>query len=147
MIGCYAFDVTYIYFMKDHSLMHKWIALQNPQAENFNEVSGYLKLSITVAGAGDEQIQITEDHGNSDDSVLMPPSIRPEFYQIKFKFFRGEKLPAMDMAVFGKGSIDAYIKSTYLSKELKTKVITQKEGIAVEWDDEFLVSFIFVVKL
>ena len=60
--------------------MHKWIALQNPNSENFNEVSGYLKLSITVAGAGDEQIQITEDHGSSDDSVLMPPSIRPEFY-------------------------------------------------------------------
>lgn len=54
----------------------------------------------------------------------MPPSIRPEFYQIKFKFFRGEKLPAMDMALIGKGSIDAYIKSTYLSKELKTRVIT-----------------------
>ena len=45
----------------------------------------------------------------------------------------------MDMAVFGKGSIDAYIKCNYLSKELKTKTITQKEGIAVEWDEEFWV--------
>jgi hypothetical protein len=47
----------------------------------------------------------------------MPPSIRPEYYQIKFRFFRAEKLPAMDMAVFGKGgSIDAYITTKYLNK-------------------------------
>jgi hypothetical protein len=66
-------------------------------------------------------VQITEDSGvdKSDDSVLMPPSIRPEYYQIKFKIFRAEKLPAMDVAILGgKGSIDAYIKCTYLNKEL-----------------------------
>jgi hypothetical protein len=40
--------------MKDHSLMHKWLALSNPSSENFNEVSGYLKLSITIAATGDE---------------------------------------------------------------------------------------------
>jgi hypothetical protein len=39
------------------------------------------------------------------------------------------------MSLFGgKGSIDAYIKSNYLNKELKTKVITQKEGMIVEWN-------------
>jgi hypothetical protein len=40
----------------------------------------------------------------------MPPSIRPEFYQLKFRFFKAEKLPIMDVALFGKGgSIDAYL--------------------------------------
>lgn len=54
VIGCYDFDITYIYFMEKHSLMHKWIALSNPSSPNFNEVTGYLKLSITVAATGDE---------------------------------------------------------------------------------------------
>jgi hypothetical protein len=71
-----------------------------------------LKLSISIAATGDEQIQINEDSGadKTDDSILMPPSIRPEYYQVKFKFFRAEKLPAMDKALLGGlGSIDAYI--------------------------------------
>lgn len=82
MIGAYEFDIAYIYFMKDHSLMHKWLALSNPQSENYNEVTGYLKLSITVAGTGDEQIQITEDSSidKPDEAILMPPSIKPEYY-------------------------------------------------------------------
>lgn len=81
MIGSYEFDIAYIYFMKDHSLMHKWLALSNPSSENYNEVTGYLKVSITVAGSGDEQVQITEDTGlESEDNVLTPPSIKPEYY-------------------------------------------------------------------
>jgi len=39
----------------------------------------------------------------------MPPSIRPEFYQIRFKLFRAERLPALDTNLIGKNSIDAYI--------------------------------------
>jgi hypothetical protein len=60
--------------------------------------------------------------GASED-ILMPPSIRPEYYQIKFKFFRGEKLPSMDISLMGKGgSIDAYVTTTYMKKKLKTDV-------------------------
>ena len=72
----------------------------------------------------------------------MPTSIRPVFYQVKFRFFRAEKLPSMDTAIFGGGgSIDAYIITTYLNKKLKTDVKTQKEGGFIDWDNEFLVSF------
>ena len=82
LIGSYDFDVAYIYLMPKHALLHKWIALSNPNSENFNEVAGYLKLSISISTVGDEQIQITEDNSaeNSEDSIMMPPSIRPEFY-------------------------------------------------------------------
>lgn len=82
----------------------------------------------------------------------MPPSIRPEYYQIKFKFFRAENLPAMDVALLGgKGSIDAYLICNYMNKKLKTNVITAKEGTAVDWNQEFLVinlsSYLTVVAL
>ena len=137
LIGVYEFDITYIYFMKQHSLMHKWIALSNPNSENFSEVTGYLKMSITIAATGDEQVQITEEVGadKSDEAVLMPTSIRPVYYQVKFRFFRAEKLPAMDTAIFGKGgSIDAYIQCTYMNKKLKTDVKVQQEGGFVDWN-------------
>lgn len=111
VIGCYDFDATFIYFMKDHMLLHKWIALSNPSSASFNEVHGYLKISIAITTTGDKQIQITEDSGSGgDESVLMPPCIRPEYYEIKFKFFRAENLPAMDKNLLGRGgSIDAFL--------------------------------------
>ena len=36
IVGVYDFDVSYIYFMVKHSLMHRWVALSNPQSENYN---------------------------------------------------------------------------------------------------------------
>lgn len=130
----YEFDVAYVYFMEQHLLLHKWIALSDPSSKNFNEVTGYLKLSISVAASGDEQVQITEEEGGGDDSVMMPPAIRPEFYQLKFRFYKGEKLPIMDTALFGKGgSIDAYVICNYLNQKLKTKTVTMKNDI-VFWN-------------
>lgn len=56
VIGAYEFDVGYIYFMKGHALLHKWVALLNPDIDQVNEAAGYLKLSIAIATTGDEQI-------------------------------------------------------------------------------------------
>jgi hypothetical protein len=30
LIGYYEFDLSYIYQMKDHCMMHKWIVMSNP---------------------------------------------------------------------------------------------------------------------
>lgn len=56
LLGEFEFDMSYIYFMKDHVLLHKWLALSNPNAENFSEIAAYLKVSISVSAAGDEQV-------------------------------------------------------------------------------------------
>jgi hypothetical protein len=56
LIGCYEFDAAWVYFQPKHALLHKWVALSNPESENFNEVAGYLKLSIAIATLGDEQL-------------------------------------------------------------------------------------------
>lgn len=54
----------------------------------------------------------------------MPTSIKPKFYQIRFRFFKAEKLAKMDTAIFGEGTIDAYVTCQYMGKKLKTKVMT-----------------------
>jgi hypothetical protein len=56
LIGCYDLDVSYIYFMKGHSLLHRWVALSNPASKNYEEICGYLKLSIAVTTKGDETV-------------------------------------------------------------------------------------------
>lgn len=54
MIGVYELDVTQIYFQKDHTMYNQWLALSNPEGKDFNEITAYLKVSISIAGPGDE---------------------------------------------------------------------------------------------
>mmetsp|Transcript_30293 Transcript_30293/g.46313 ORF Transcript_30293/g.46313 Transcript_30293/m.46313 type:complete len:95 (+) Transcript_30293:310-594(+) len=54
LIGQFEFDLSFIYFMENHTLLHKWLALSNPNSDNYSEISAYLKVSISVAAQGDE---------------------------------------------------------------------------------------------
>lgn len=80
LIGYYEFDLSYIYQMPEHSLMHKWIVMSNPESENYGEVTGLLKLSITICGQGDEQVGITDDPHPEREDVIQPPQINPKYY-------------------------------------------------------------------
>ena len=43
-------------------MLHRWVALSNPQnSENYNQIAGYLKLSIAVTTKNDKTVNITED--------------------------------------------------------------------------------------
>ena len=89
LIGSFEFDMSFIYFKKDHVLLHQWIALSNPGSEDYSKITGYLKVSISVVCTGDEQIQIEEDDdvNGGSDNIMMPPQLNPKFYQLKFRFF------------------------------------------------------------
>jgi len=111
VIGIYEFDITYVYFLKDHTLYHQWLALSNPEGKDFNEITAYLKLSISVSGPGDEQISLNEDQGVEDtQTVMMPTSIKKNYKQLKISILKAEKLPKMDRF----GTIDAFLKTKYL---------------------------------
>ena len=56
LIGMFDFDLSFIYNMKDHLMLHQWLALSNPNSENYSEITGYIKVSISIACTGDEQI-------------------------------------------------------------------------------------------
>ena len=89
LIGLFEFNLSFVYLKKDHVLLHQWIAFSNPNSENYSKITGYLKVSISVACSGDEQVQIEEDDGvEGDDNVLMPPQLNPKFYQIKIRIFQ-----------------------------------------------------------
>jgi hypothetical protein len=69
----------------------------------------------------------------------MPPQLNPTFYQMKFRFFQAQDLPAMDMSlgVFRKPKTDAYIMTKYRNKKLKTKVVVHEEkGPPTDWNQE-----------
>jgi hypothetical protein len=80
LIGYYEFDLSFLYQQPDHSLMHKWIIMSNPESETFGEVTGQLKVSIVITGEGDEQVQITDDPNPEIEDIIQPPQIKPKFY-------------------------------------------------------------------
>ena len=124
LIGYYEFDLSWLYSREDHALMHKWIIMSNPESDEFGEVTGYLKISITIAGEGDEQVPIVDDPNPDEDDVLQPPQIQPEFYQIKIRMFQAQKIVPLDLAIFGgKGNIDAYVRLDHKGTKMKTKVL------------------------
>ena len=98
MIGVYEFDVTAVYYKEKHAIQHQWIALFNPEGEDFSQVTGYLQVSIAVQGPGDEQVQLDDQIGPeaADQAVMMPAQIKKEFKQLKLRFITAEKLPKMD---------------------------------------------------
>ena len=89
LIGEFEFDLSFIYFMKNHVMLHKWIALANPSGPNPSDIAGYLKLSISVSASGDEQVQINDDPGPEDTEVMMSPALNPVYYQIIIRIFQG----------------------------------------------------------
>jgi len=128
MIGMYEFDMTTLYFKPKHALQHQWIALFNPEGEDFSEITGNLKISIAVQGPGDEQVQLNDQTGPDSigEVVLMPAQIKKEFKQLKIRFIQGEKLPKMDMF----GTIDAFIQCKFNGKEMRTPAATAKNDVA-----------------
>ena len=74
LVGMYEFDMTAIYFKEKHAIQHQWIALFNPEGEDFSDITGNLRISIAVQGPGDEQVQLNDQSGpdSIDQVVLMP---------------------------------------------------------------------------
>ena len=88
LIGTYEFDMTTVYFKEKHAIQHQWIALFNPEGEDFSAITGNLKISMAVQGPGDEQVQLSDQAGpdSVDQVVLMPAQIKKEFKQLKIRF-------------------------------------------------------------
>ena len=126
--------------MDKHAMFHQWIALSNPLQANFNDITGYLKASISVVREGDEQVPLNEDTSvdkTDEGFIIVPPHIQVSYYQLWFKFFIAENLPDLDNMVGG-GDTDAYIRCDFLGQKLKTHVKSQKKG-KVEWMEEMLI--------
>ena len=51
-------------------MMHKWIIMSNPESDDYGEVTGKLKLSITICGTGDEQVGIEEDPDPEKEDIF-----------------------------------------------------------------------------
>lgn len=67
------FDLAYIYSQEGHALLHQWIGLSNPEADDYSTIHGFIKLGIAVTAEGDRPIDIAAPDYNEDTEMLLPP--------------------------------------------------------------------------
>ena len=140
LIGQFEMDLSSIYFGKDHSVVHKWVALSNYKSK-MEEIKGFLKFSVNIVGPGDKQIelddekpdQITSEGGQFKNSgkgnmnaatVLLPPQIQTKGWQMKIQLIKGEHLIKMDWG----GSIDCYLVFQFGNAQFVTEIIKDTEN-------------------
>ena len=80
LIGQFELDMSFIYLKDKHLLLHKWLAMSNPNGDDYAKIQCYMKVSIAVACEGDEQVQIEDDTGVEDTDIMMSPALNPKFY-------------------------------------------------------------------
>jgi hypothetical protein len=65
-IGLAAIGVSKVYFTNKHVMKHRVFGINNPDAEDFSKITGFLTLSINVIGPGDEALELKM--GSAEDA-------------------------------------------------------------------------------
>ncbi len=138
MIGQVELDLTFIYNLENHTKEHTWMAMINPNSEDFSSVAAYIKLSGSVYGVDDTPRELKMDEKENDDDCVMPASIKPKYTQLKMHIVKGEKLPKLDVKMIGEGSMDAFVTAKIGGKLIKTKVKKTVHDEAI-WNETFLI--------
>lgn len=106
LVGSYEIDLQRIYSEKNHTLSHIWLALSNP-GKNFSEIMGYVKISASVLGEKDQNVELEVEPIASitkEKKVLVPPEIERKTYQVIIDVIRGKNIKPAD----GK-TVDSYL--------------------------------------
>ncbi|XP_070962563.1 myoferlin-like isoform X3 [Oncorhynchus clarkii lewisi] len=147
LMGEFKVDVGFIYDEPAHSVMRKWLLLNDPD-ESSSGARGYLKVSMFIVGAGDESLvekrDINDDQDDIESNLLLPAGVTLRWVTLSLKVFRAEDIPQMDDAfiqslkgMFGvdgdkKNLVDPFVEAHFAGKRLCTQVIEKNAN--PEWN-------------
>ncbi|XP_030629096.1 myoferlin [Chanos chanos] len=147
LMGEFKIDVGYVYNEPAHTIMRKWVLLNDPD-DYSSAAKGYLKVSMFIVGTGDEPpVEIREQDSDRDDiesNLLLPASVTLRRVTLKLKVFRAEDIPQMDESlaqsvkeIFGgesnkKNLVDPFLEVWFAGKKLRTKTIEKNAN--PEWN-------------
>lgn len=131
LIGAAQFDVSYIYSQANHQLANVWMGLTDSTNTTNQGIQGYLRASISIIGPGDKLVPppspFCQGARSELTQVIMPPSVTQNVRFLGAVIHVAEHLPPMDVAVVGKGGLDAYVKGSIAGGDaIRTRVRTKK---------------------
>uniref|UniRef100_A0A3Q1AL54 Myoferlin like n=1 Tax=Amphiprion ocellaris TaxID=80972 RepID=A0A3Q1AL54_AMPOC len=96
LIGEFKLDVGYIYDEPGHAIMRKWLLLGDPDDAGLGP-KGYLKVSIIVAGTGDEppseKRELSDEQDDIESNLLVPAGVTMRLAALTLKVYRAEDMP------------------------------------------------------
>uniref|UniRef100_A0A4W5QPW6 Myoferlin n=1 Tax=Hucho hucho TaxID=62062 RepID=A0A4W5QPW6_9TELE len=147
LMGEFKVDIGFIYDGPAHSVMRKWLLL-NDLDDYSSGARGYLKVSMFIVGTGDEppveKRDVTDDQDDIESNLLMPAGVTLRWVTLSLKVFRAEDIPQMDDAfaqsvkdMFGgdgnkKNLVDPFVEARFAGKKLCTQVIEKNAN--PEWN-------------
>lgn len=137
MLGIHEMDMTYLYSLPDHSLLHQWVIISNPDSENFSDLKGYLKVGVSVLHEDDKAIDLCKaESADKNDSTMLPVHVKPKTMQMIIQVLKAENLPVMDRG----GTLDAYCIVKFAGAECRTSVITaDKANMSAMWCEQIYI--------
>eukprot|EP00052_Salpingoeca_macrocollata_P020806 m.175674 g.175674 ORF g.175674 m.175674 type:complete len:2346 (-) comp21363_c0_seq2:105-7142(-) len=138
LVGQFRLEVGLAYEQPLHTLARKWVMLSNASDPSAG-VMGYLKVTITVLGPGDEsppEDSVADDADEDvEENLLRPPGMEPEPVDLVVKVFSGEDFPQTDPSFKtgikaldkltrqeNKDDCDPYFKIFFAGKKATTSV-------------------------
>jgi hypothetical protein len=137
LIGLFEFDLTYLYYQPNHAIVHRWIALSNPDSPDFQKIRGHIKLGISVQNEGDDDVDLAkpEFEDVKDSEILLPPQISLKPFQMIVTIIKAEGLPKLDD--YFNETIDAFCEVNFAGGKIKTSVLKADQSkFAVGWYEE-----------
>ncbi|XP_062859429.1 myoferlin [Trichomycterus rosablanca] len=147
LMGEFKVDVGFIYDEPAHSIMRKWLLLNDPDDTSCG-AKGYLKVSMFIIGTGDHPpVEMRERSADDDDvenNLLLPAGVALRWVTLQLKVFRAEDVPQMDDSIaqslkeaFGgqsnkKNLVDPFVEAWFAGKKLCTRIIEKNSN--PEWN-------------
>ena len=127
LVGLANYDLASIYFQENNKVEHVWVALENPDSEDFENMKGLLKISANVTGPKDNAQKLEQHVGPEPNQMkmFMSPSIKRTFNQLTISIIEAHDLP--EYGTWSK-SLEMYFKIKYGGgNALKTDIHDQLE--------------------
>ncbi|XP_075890689.1 myoferlin-like isoform X2 [Nelusetta ayraudi] len=147
LMGEFNLDVGYVYDEPAHSVMRKWLLLNDPD-DSSSGAKGYLKVSLFVVGTGDEppaeKRETNDDQDDIESNLLLPAGVTLRWATLSLKVYRAEDIPQMDDAfvqsikdMFGgegskKNLVDPFLEARFAGRKLCTQIIEKNAN--PEWN-------------
>jgi len=71
LVGMAQLDLSSVYFQENHKIEHTWLGLDNPDAEDFENMKGLLKISASVTGPNDNAVKLESQMGAEPAEMKM----------------------------------------------------------------------------